>query len=467
MFPYRLAVTLLLALGAVAASADEYTVTISVEPARAGRWNVEYALSSPVDALIFARGNGDYRRATWTLPRGFRMERLGATDRVSRKNGKPFSRLKATIETHTERIPNDYTPFIRFSDGSEAMFTGQFIVGVPESGNAGDYLDGADDANTLWPAEATIVLDPGRFGAMIVGARVESGPQPIAIGEGEYVYFGSAEALETPHLVSVMDAAAPTWLRDLLYESMALTFQYYEEHLGALAGGKPFMLTSFTPLDGRRISFTGGVIGSQIAIQLALGDGIQDTPSEREFMAQFFAHESAHLWNNGQVIAADGTESWLHEGSAEAMGWLALADLGIHSDAAALALFERAANECVRFLGNGSLRSAARRDEFQAYYECGATIALATHGLMRQQGEDLFALWRRLIADSLAAQSTYGAEDYYRHVNAVSPRVADAIRAVADAVAEEPSAAVRNLLEAGGVVVYEDADGALRLDRLP
>lgn len=467
MFPHRLALTLLLALGAVAASADEYTVTISIEPGRADRWNVEYALSSPVDSLIFARGNGDYRRATWRLPRGFLMERLGATDRVSRKNGKPFSRLKATIETHAERIPEDYTPFIRFSDGSVAMFTGQFIVGIPESGNAGDYLDGADDANTLWPAEATIVLDPGRFGAMIAGARVESGPRQFATGEGEYVYFGSTEALETPYLVSVMDAAAPTWLRDLLYESMALTFRYYEEHLGALAGGKPFMLTSFMPLDGRRISFTGGVIGSQIAIQLALGDGIQDTPSEREFMAQFFAHESAHLWNNGQVIAADGTESWLHEGSAEAMGWLALADLGIHSDAAALMLFERAANECVRFLGNGSLRSAGRRGEFQAYYECGATIALATHGLMRQQGKDLFAFWRRLITDSLAGESTYGADDYYRLVDAVSPPLTHAIQSVADDVVEDPSVAVRNLLEAGGVVVYEDADGALRLDALP
>ena len=463
----RLFAALMLAGHAVADPGSKYTVDITVAPTKAGRWQVEYVLSTPVDAIVFARGNGDYRSDTWRLPRGFEIERLGTTDRIRRKNGKPFARLETTIDTYTERVPKDYTPFIGFSDGAVAVFTGQFVVGVPESSADTDFLDGANNDNTRWPESARIELQPGRFDSLIFDSGVYETAHSFPLGEGEYVYLGPAEALDTPDLVSVMDSAAPGWLRELLYESMALTFEYYAERLGPLAGGKPFMLTSFTPLDGRRISFTGGVIGAQIAIELGLGEDMQDTPSEREFMAQFFAHESAHLWNNGQVIAADGTEAWLHEGSAEAMAWLALADLGIHTDLAAVALFEQAASACVEFLKNGSLRTAGRRDEFQAYYDCGATIALATHGAMRQQGETLFDLWQGLIAASLAGDGTYGANDYYRHAGVVSMELVDAIRAITEGKTDAPGKAVVRLLESGGVVAYEDAEGSVRLDVLP
>ncbi len=450
-----------------AAAASELAVDIAVEPGKSGSWQVDYRLSEPVDALVFARGNGDYRGDTWRLPRGFVLERLGATDRIRRKNGKPFDRLKATVQTYSERVPKDYTPFIRFSDGSVAVFSGQFIVGVPESAADSDFIDGANNDNTRWPHSAQLALDPGGFGTMIVDASVVTDAQSVELGEGEYIYFGEATALETPHLTSVMDAAAPAWLRDLLYESMAKTFEFYKDRLGPLAGGKPFMLTSFTPLEGRRISFTGGVIGSQIAIQLALGDGIIDKPDEREFMAQFFAHESAHLWNNGQVIAADGSEAWLHEGSAEAMAWLALAELGIHTEATATALFERAVNECVDYLEAGPLATAGRRDQFQAYYECGATIALATHGVMQQEGGDLFTVWRALIESSLAGEGSYRADDYYAETDEVSTELTAAIKAVAEGEVSDPKAAVQLLLETGNVAVIDTGEAGLALTGLP
>ncbi len=461
----RVLVALILACRAAAAS--ELQVDVAVEPARQGRWQVEYRLSEPVAALVFARGNGDYRAATWRLPRGFVLERLGATDRIRRKNGKPFERLKANVDSYSERIPKDYTPFIRFSDGSVAVFSGQFIVGVPESGMDSDFIDGANNDNTRWPHSAQLGLVPGSFGTMIVDAKVATEAETVELGEGEYIYFGDGVALETPHLTSVMDAAAPTWLRDLLYESMAKTFEFYADRLGPLAGGKPFMLTSFTPLEGRRISFTGGVIGSQMAIQLALGDGIIDKPEEREFMAQFFAHESAHLWNNGQVIAADGSEAWLHEGSAEAMAWLALAELGIHTEATATALFERAANECIDYLDKGPLATAGRRGQFQAYYECGATIAFATHGAAQGDGGDLFTIWRALLEESLSGEGSYRAEDYYRQTDAVSTELTAAIRAIAESEVSDPKAAVQALLESGNVAVIDTGEAGLALTGLP
>ena len=465
----RISVAALLAtvLACHTAAGDELQVDVSVEPGKSDRWKVEYQLSTPVDALVFARGNGDYRAAAWRLQRGFVLERLGATDRIRRKNGKAFERFKATIDTYSERIAKDYTPFIRFSDGSVAIFSGQFSVGVPESAVAEDFTDGARNENTRWPDRAEITFEPGTFEQMIVATEVVSEARTIALGDGEYVYMGGATVLETPHLTSVTDAAAPAWLRELLYDSMAQTFEYYASKLGQLAGGKPFMLTSFTPLDGRRISFAGGVVGSQIAIQLALGEGIRDTPGEREFMAQFFAHESAHLWNNGQVISAEPSEAWLHEGSAEAMAWLALADLGIHSEATAISLFESAANECITYLESGTLATAARRDEFQAYYECGAVIALATNGVLQAAGSDLFAVWRELIDGSLAGDGTYRAKNYYALTDAVSTDLTAAIRSVVEDELADPTAAVEALLEIGNVAVIDVEEQGLALPTMP
>ncbi len=456
-----------LALASPVTSADELGVDITLEPAKSGRWKIEYRLSEPVDALVFARGNGDYRGGTWRLSRGFVLERLGSTDRIRRKNGKPFDRLKASIDTYSERVPKDYTPFIRFSDGALAVFSGQFIVGVPESDLDSDFIDGASNENTRWADSDRLTLEPGVFNSMIVDARVVDDVITIELTEGEYIYFGDAIALETPFLTSIMDGAAPAWLRDLLYESMASTFEFYERRLGPLSGGKPFMLTSFVPLEGRRISFTGGVIGSQMAIQLALGDGIIDKPEEREFMAQFFAHESAHLWNNGQVIATDSTEAWLHEGSAEAMAWLALAELGIHTEATATALFERAVNECFEHLDAGPLRTAGRRGQFQAYYDCGATIAFATHGAMQSEGGDLFSFWRPLIANALAGDGGYRAADYYELADTVATELTAAIRVLAETEPADPKAAVQVLLEVGNVAVIDAGENGLALIGLP
>ena len=419
-----------------AKAGDGFLVDVVIEPGKSGRWQVEYRLSEPVDALVFARGNGDYRAAAWRLPRGFVLERLGATDRIRRKNGKAFAGFKASVDTYSERIPKDYTPFIRFSDGSVAVFSGQFTVGVPTSGNALDFVDGAGNDNARWPDAARITIEPGSYEKMIIATEVVRDARTIALDDGEYVYVGGATVLETPHLTSVMDSAAPAWLRELLYDSMAETFEFYESKLGPLAGGKPFMLTSFTALDGRRISFSGGVVGSQIAIELALGDGIRDTPAEREFMAQFFAHESAHLWNNGQVISAEGSEAWLHEGSAEAMARLALA-------------------------------TAGRRDEFQAYYECGAVIALATNGAAQAVGKDLFTVWRELIDKSRQAGGAYRATDYYALTDAVSTDLTTAIRAVTEAEPADPEAAVKALLEIGNVAVIDADDQGLGLPTMP
>lgn len=448
------------------AKAEELSVDIELTPNTAEAWDVAYRLSVPVEHLVFARGNGDYRADTWTLDDDFILERLGSTDLIRREDRQPFTAFNARLATFSERLPKDYSPFIRFSDGAQAVFTGQFIVGVPDEVDDGRFIDGANNDNTAWADATRVTFDPGYFGRMIIDANVVSEPTALAIGEGEYVYLGNSVVLETPYITAVVDSAAPDWLSELLYESMQATFEYYGKRLGRLPGGKPSLLTTYRALDGMRVSFTGGVIGSQMAIQMGLGAGIDDTPEERAFLARFFAHEAAHLWNNGSVIAADPNEAWMHEGSAEAMAWLALLDLGVYSNHETLALFQTAANDCAGFLEGGPLVQAARRDAFRAYYDCGAVIALATHGSMRKKGGDLFEFWKDLL-EAHARQGAYYANDYYRQLDGVSRQLTRRLDKFVTGALPKDSGAVLYILEAGDIAAELEEDGSIAISELP
>ena len=451
------------------AAARGVSVEITLIPNSAESWAVEYQLTAPANFLVFARGNGDYRTRTWTPGDEFIVERLGATDLVRRRDGQPFTGFAADIATFSERVSKDYIPFLRFSDGAQAVFTGQFIVGFPgEPVDDAAFIDGANNDNTLWPDSIRANFEPGYFGRMIINSRVVTEPETLLIGNGNgnYVYFGAATALETPHITAVVDSASPAWLVEVLYDSMRATFELYSARLGALEGGKPSLLTTFEALEAGRLSFTGGVIGTQMAFQLGLGADIVDTPAERAFMARFFAHEAAHLWNNGEVVNAESSEAWLHEGSAEAMAWLALAEIGFYSSDDVRGLFQEAANKCTGFLDSGPLREAARREDFQAYYTCGAVMALATHGAMREEGGDLFDFWRELLRSAQGA-GVYDATDYYRQLDEVSRGPARRLYRFETGKAPRNRNAVLYILEAGNVPSALDADGDVEISALP
>ena len=446
------AVVLLLLLLTAAGNAVELRLNVSLAPLTSDEWLAEYSVSPAVKSLVFARGRGDYRIDSWTLDNDdFVIERFGNTDRIRRVDNSPFTGFSARLVPHTLKPLGDYTPFLEFSDGSVAVFTGQFVAGIPKSDNAADYLDGVNNDNAVGPIDPTITIAPGDFGRMIVNAEVVEEPIELELGEGEYVYLGQAQTIETPMLTAVTDEAAPAWLRDHLYSTLADTYEYFAYRLGPLPGGKPFLLTVFRPLDGGRISFAGGVLGSQLVVDLGLGAEVPDTPESRAMMARFFAHESAHLWHRGGGVPAAGPGSWVHEGSADAMAWLALSKLDVHTPDTVLRLFQEAANSCARYLDSGSLREAGRRNALEAYYSCGAVIALATHGLMRARGRDLFDFWRRLLNLGTGEENEFRVDYYYLQVGQLQPGFDALLQAFVEEAHEDTATAVVELLVAGGV----------------
>lgn len=85
----------------------------------------------------------------------------------------------------------------------------------------------------------------------------------------------------------------------------------------------------------------------------------------------------------------------MREGSAEAMACLTLRDQGLFDNELVLKLFT------------------------------GATIALATDGIMRQQGGDLFDAWRIIIENSEAKNGACRSTDYCTLTATFSPVFVD------------------------------------------
>lgn len=463
----RLCLPLLLCALSASAGSQQLTIDASLEPLNADEWQISYEISPSVSALVFVRGNGDYRRETWVPDDdAFVLERVGRTDRIRRADNRPFTEFSARLTPWTDKPTSDYTPFVTFSDGTMAAFTGQFVVGVPITDDDAAFVNGASPENAIGAVAPRITVEPGYFGRMIVNAEVTNEATQMNLFEGEYVYFGGASAVQTATLTAVTDEAAPEWLRTFLYDSMTKTYEYFTYRLGEIEGDKPFMIAAYRPLEGNNVSFIGGVVGSQLVVELGLGTEVADTPDSREFMVRFFAHESAHLWHRGGGIPAGGGGSWVHEGSADALAWLGLVKLDIYTPDIALALFIEAANNCVAHLADGPLAEAGRRGASIAYYDCGAIISLATHSIMREQGRDLFDFWRQLL-NSGAGQDDFRVDYYYFQAGRASPGFDGALMEFVEATHEDEAAAIVEVLQAGGVAAGVNDAGQVVIAALP
>lgn len=448
-------------------AANDSMMRATLEPAEDGRWRIAYRTTPAVSSLVFYRGNGDYRRGTWSLEdEDFVIERLGGTDRIRRRDNETFAEVAASVTPTTEKPRADYTPFIPFTDGGMAVYTGQFVVGVPLADDDEAFALGLDSDNAGAFVDAAITVKPGSFGRMIVDARVSNEEQRLPFDDGEYVYYGGASAVETATLTAVTDSAVPAWLREFLYDSMARTYDYFTYRLGEIRGAKPFLIAAFRPLAGGQVSFSGGVVDSQLVVDLGLGSDVPDVPEARQLMVNFFAHESAHLWHKGGGVRAGASGSWMHEGGADAKAWLALVELDIYGDDVARGLFEEAANECASHLDDGSLTDVMERAAFDAYYDCGATIALATHGAMRGVGRDLFDFWRRLLKSEPDAND-FRVDYYYFEAGRIVPGLDSLLYDFAEGRHENGTTAVYDLLVAGAVDVELGSDDRLTIRELP
>ncbi len=366
-------------------------------------WRATWHLERPTRELRFERRGAGFRAAVFeVLTPGFGMERDGDLE-VLRTNGEPAQTITVRFPEFSRKLEKEYEFFQKFSDGSVAIYTGH-LVARPH------YDDDPAECSGCFIRTFRFVGPPAT--PIIVDGRVASSPFQWRDEklQGSYIYFGSIEPVESDEMISIIDPALPRWLEEETKRALPQLFAIYTERFGVDLRERPTILFNYIDNKGSGYSSGGGTLPGQI--QLTVDGAAWEERSQEAFLLlfHFLAHEAVHLWN-GQLINYPATEdSWMHEGSADALAQRTLRELGLIDEAAFLDYQSAALNECRKRLGGVPLRAAAKHGQFSLYYSCGNAIALLTESVMDEG--DLFSFWMRLIARTIDS-GEYDAEDYF------------------------------------------------------
>lgn len=390
-------------------------------------WRATWNLAAPARELRFDRDTSFRGEHFEVLTPGYAIVREGNNE-VLRTDEVPSSTIAVRFREHTRHLPKDYKFFLKFSDGSVAIYTGHLLA------TAGDMLV----RDFRFQPRGTNVIVAGQRHSAAVHWRDAS-------GQGTYVYFGSIEPVESADAISIVDPGLPDWLETRAREALPRLFALYTDRLAAKLPERPAVLFNYVNSEQTGYSRNGGTLPGLIALEVE-GTGWQSESDEGLLeLFHFLAHEAAHLWNGQIVSYPDSADAWLHEGSADGLAERALLELGVIDQERFRRYQTAALNQCRRGLGAEPLQTAAKRGQFELYYSCGNALALLTE---QSTGQGLFSFWKALIARALATKDRqYTAADYYTLLGDRAEVVRGFVERPAD-----PDALVR-ALRAHGVVI--------------
>jgi hypothetical protein len=192
-------------------------------------------------------------------------------------------------------------------------------------------------------------------------------------------------------------------------------------------------------------AWSGSALQGMIEFDARLGKNYQsqENPWVKQWVPYVVAHESAHLWNNGEYIntSGDGGGAWVHEGGADAFAYRALRDLGVETREEYRGRLSDALSRCafgLRLLGE-PLAKSHKAGHFMNFYYCGSTIALWTEAVMAstKPSGDLFPFWRDLFRGA-SPEKHYDDALYSKLLTERSKDVASAVQHLAETRIEEP-----------------------------
>lgn len=438
---------LLLPVGCVSMTpplASRAPLIVVEEEADGEHWRATWQLSEPTRELLFQRPASGFRSAVFeVLTPGFAFAKKGDLE-VLRTSGAPAQSITVRFPEYSRPMRKEYEFFRSFSDGSVALYTGH-LVARPLTDDDPEDCEGCFIRSFELRARPDVPV--------IVEGRVMQSPVAWTDEreQGTYVYFGAIEPVETPEMISIVDPALPDWLLKETKDALPALFDLYTQRFGVALPERPTILFSYS--NDRQSGYWsgGGTLPGQI--QLTVGGTGWDSRSEEAMLNlfHFLAHEAVHLWNGQIVNYPDSEDSWMHEGSADALAGRTLLEIGLIDEARFLDYQTAALNECLR--GTFALREAARRGDVFLYYACGNMIALLTE--QTTPDHDLFDFWRELV-DRALDSGHYHADDYFDVWADLGgdPREIEALREFIQV--EGGSGRIVELLQRSGVTIVKD-----------
>lgn len=414
---------------------------------RGNQWTLEYTFDRPAQAWVFPRtsatreGEQQWRKRLWRVDTpGVRITRQGAFDVLVADRGAVPEKVVISFVPLTEKLSDDYTPALRFTDGGVALFSGQFdlfpLRSAREAAKLPSDLNGVPMAQT----DLSMNFSDGR------SRLVHGGDSPT------YVFLGPTRAVETREVITLLDPALPAWLHASLAKDVPALLQRYSQQLGDTSTDKPTVIVSWKGPTPGFISRGGGVLFGQIVMEYE-GEGlVQETPERRAEDLWFVAHEAAHFWL-GQTVAYEfARDSWITEGGADLLAARVIAELKLPFDWRGQ--INQSITECASLTRRRGVESARDRGEHRAYYSCGLVLGLIAEGVTRKPFHEFV---RKLVADHrdtgkvTRAQWLAVIQAHTRDRNLVRDIVQLLERGAAD-----PNAQIASLLSRAGVAFELD-----------
>lgn len=383
----RLAGLILALLAPVVTATDAPVASVEIR-AQGRALTAEYRLPQAVARLPLRRAYSEkLRQQVWRVTTaGVRLEGNALVA------DKPFKRVALRAEAPSEATPKDYPPLLAFSDGGVAVFTGLF-----DAGGEGDRT-----RYRFVPARKQRVVLAGHAHERAAEWTSEGR------GDGTYAYFGASPLVPSGAGLAVLDGALPAWIRAEADTQFPRLVAYYQQRFGVAAPFVPFVLFAYDGARADAADLQGSVLPGVLVIRLDGARWADATDELRERLRWMLAHEAAHFWNLDNREAQGA--AWMHEGSADAFAWRALAALGLTDAASVLAAYDRALNECLFEIGDDSIVAAEKDGRFGLAYRCGLVLALYSEAALRRHdpAADLFSFWRALLAQAGADGYTQG-----------------------------------------------------------
>lgn len=389
-------------------------IQVEIDRIDQDNWQIRYNFDQPHTRWAFVRSGDDYRNARWTVTdQHVELSRTADLDYLT--SAQPVDQISIELSHRDHPVLFDNQSFLSLSDDAIAIYTGQFMLaGVCE--DAAPAVDDLQAAAHLFRFDTRLnetVLVHGALTDAVAGHTFN--PQL-----GAYALFGAGSTSSDEDTEVFIADTIPARMSGVVSAALEDAISRLHRALGHELPVRPVLILAERTDVGDGIAFRGGVLDNQVAIEVGGGLLLSEDASMQamvdRFVTRLMAHEAVHLWNGDLVTNAQLNESWMHEGSADLLSWMALMQAGEVDQDFLQERLSRALNGCIGELESGPLSAAIERGRYGAHYSCGVLMNWCAGFSINSQdpGAGLFRLWSDLIARGLGQpDAVYTVEDFH------------------------------------------------------
>ena len=437
---------------------------VAVEVVRDGdRWTADFVLPGDAPAWLFPLSwvaeadRQPWRPRSWTVETpGVALERRGNFDVLTAGAGPVPRRVRIRFTPWARGVVNDYDPALVLTDGSVALFSEHFDA-LPFASAAEVARLPADLAGLTIPERRTRIVFRDANGQVFHGGRRQD--RVTVTGTPTYVLFGPAQPIVTEAMSAIIDRELPEWVGGTLARAVPDIFARYTTALGPPPGTKPTLIASWAGPTPQLRSMGGHTLAGLIIMRFE-GEGMLDEDAAaRGSSLWFIAHEAAHFWLGQAVHYETVRDSWITEGGADLLAIRTVPEVYPAYDWRAE--LQKEVNDCAALSAGRGVATAFERNEFRAYYACGAVFALVAESASRQP----FTRFARTLIDASRADGVLTRAEWLTELDRVSgdPSLSQDIGRLLDEGADDPRAAIAALFTRAGIAYSLAEDGMPRL----